>query len=60
MKNYIYLFICLLILGCSSKETKITEDEVKNKFYDFFKTLSVDNPDKTKLYDLVTDEYYIF
>ena len=60
MKNYIYLSICLFILGCSSKETKITEDEVKNKFYKFFETLSVDNPDKTKLYDLVTEDYYIF
>ncbi len=60
MKNYIYLSICLFILGCLSKETKITEDEVKNKFYKFFETLSVDNPDKTKLYDLVTDDYYIF
>ena len=34
--------------------------EVKDKFYEFFDVLSVKNPDKTKLYDLVTDDYFIF
>ena len=33
---------------------------MKEKFFEFFDALSVKNPDKNKLYDLVTDDYYIF
>ena len=58
MKNIIIL---LLVTSCVySSQNKITEEEVKNKFYEFFDVLSVDNPDKSKLYDLVTDDYFIF
>lgn len=58
MKNIILL---LLVTSCVySSQNKITEEEVKNKFYEFFDVLSVDNPDKNKLYDLVTDDYFIF
>jgi len=58
MKN---LLILLLVTSCVySSQNKITEEEVKNKFYEFFDVLSVDNPDKSKLYDLVTDDYFIF
>jgi len=58
MKN---LLILLLVTSCVySSQNKITEKEVKNKFYEFFDVLSVDNPDKSKLYDLVTDDYFIF
>ena len=58
MKN---LIILLLVTSCVySSQNKITEEEVKNKFYEFFDVLSVDNPDKSKLYDLVTDDYFIF
>lgn len=58
MKNIIIL---LLVTSCVySSQNKITEEEVKNKFYEFFDVLSVDNPDKNKLYDLVTDDYFIF
>ena len=58
MKN---LLILLLVTSCIySSQNKITEEEVKNKFYEFFDVLSVDNPDKSKLYDLVTDDYFIF
>ena len=34
--------------------------EVKDKFDEFFGVLSVNNPDKNKLYELVTDDYFIF
>ena len=58
MKNIIIL---LLVTSCVySSQNKITEEEVKNKFYEFFDVLSVDNPDKNKLYDIVTDDYFIF
>ena len=60
MKKIIYLLIFLSFYGCKKDENIITDDQVKAKFYQFFETLSVDNPDKTKLYDLVTDDYYIF
>tara|TARA_B100001564_G_scaffold221070_1_gene186289 strand:+ start:255 stop:719 length:465 start_codon:yes stop_codon:yes gene_type:complete len=60
MKKIIYLLIFLSFYGCKKDENIITDDQVKAKFYEFFETLSVDNPDKTKLYDLVTDDYYIF
>ena len=36
------------------------EQEVKDKFDEFFGVLSVDNPDKNKLFELVTDDYFIF
>lgn len=60
MKKITYLLIFLSLYGCKKNENIITDDQVKAKFYEFFETLSVDNPDKTKLYDLVTDDYYIF
>mgnify|MGYP001486106395 FL=1 len=60
MKKLTYLLIFLSFYGCKKDENIITDDQVKAKFYQFFETLSVDNPDKTKLYDLVTDDYYIF
>ena len=60
MKKITYLLIFLSFYGCKKPENIITDDQVKAKFYEFFETLSVDNPDKTKLYDLVTDDYYIF
>ena len=60
MKKITYLLIFLSFYGCKKPENTITDDQVKAKFYEFFETLSVDNPDKTKLYDLVTDDYYIF
>tara|TARA_X000001036_G_scaffold165963_1_gene157366 strand:- start:116 stop:580 length:465 start_codon:yes stop_codon:yes gene_type:complete len=60
MKKITYLLIFLSLYGCKKNENIITDDQVKAKFYEFFEKLSVDNPDKTKLYDLVTDDYYIF
>tara|TARA_B100000029_G_scaffold502558_1_gene578021 strand:- start:151 stop:615 length:465 start_codon:yes stop_codon:yes gene_type:complete len=59
MKN-IFLFT-FFIFSCNSfNQTQITEQEVKDKFYEFFEVLSVNNPDKNKLYELVTDDYFIF
>ena len=55
------LILLLLLTSCvSSNQNDITEEEVKNKLYEFFDVLSIDNPDKNKLYDLVTDDYFIF
>ena len=55
------LILLLLLTSCvSSNQSDITEEEVKNKLYEFFDVLSIDNPDKNKLYDLVTDDYFIF
>ena len=57
----ILLFVFIIIFSCDRPDVKrITEQEVKDKFYEFFDVLSVKNPDKTKLYDLVTDDYFIF
>ena len=54
-------FVFIIISSCGSPDVKsITEQEVKDKFYEFFDVLSVKNTDKTKLYDLVTDDYFIF
>ena len=59
MKNIFLL--TFFIFSCNSfNQTEITEQEVKDKFYEFFEVLSVNNPDKNKLYDLVTDDYFIF
>ena len=55
------LILLLLLTSCvSSNQNDITEEEVVNKLYEFFDVLSIDNPDKNKLYDLVTDDYFIF
>ena len=55
------LILLLFLTSCvSSIQNDITEEEVKNKLYEFFDVLSIDNPDKNKLYDLVTDDYFIF
>ena len=56
-----FLLLIFFIFSCnSSNQSAITEQEVKDKFYEFFGVLSVDNPDKNKLYELVTDDYFIF
>ena len=59
MKN-IFLLTFFIFSCNSSNQTEITEQEVKDKFYEFFEVLSVNNPDKNKLYELVTDDYFIF
>ena len=58
--RYFVVLIFILFSCVSSLQNPITEEEVKNKFYEFFDVLSVENPDKDKLYDLVTDDYFIF
>ena len=59
MKN-IFLLTFFIFSCNSSNQTQITEQEVKDKFHEFFEVLSVNNPDKNKLYELVTDDYFIF
>ena len=58
--RYLFLLIFFIFSCISSNQTDITEQEVKDKFDEFFEVLSVDNPDKNKLYELVTDDYFIF
>lgn len=58
--RYFFLLIFFIFSCNSSNQTDITEHEVKDKFDEFFEVLSVDNPDKNKLYELVTDDYFIF
>ena len=58
--RYFVVLIFILFSCVSSSQNTVTEEEVKNKFYEFFDVLSVENPDKDKLYDLVTDDYFIF
>ncbi len=58
--RYFFLLIFFIFSCNSSNQTDITEQEVKDKFDEFFEVLSVDNPDKNKLYELVTDDYFIF
>jgi len=58
--RYFFLLIFFIFSCNSSNQTDITEQEVKDKFDEFFGVLSVNNPDKNKLYELVTDDYFIF
>ena len=58
--RYFFLLIFFIFSCNSSNQTDITEQEVKDKFDEFFGVLSVDNPDKNKLFELVTDDYFIF
>ena len=58
--RYFFLLIFFIFSCNSSNKTDITEQEVKDKFDEFFGVLSVDNPDKNKLFELVTDDYFIF
>ena len=59
-KLIIVLFTSLFLIRCGDIQKKISNQEVEDKVYEFFETLSVKNPDKEKLYDLITDDYYIF
>ena len=58
--KYFFLLIFFIFSCNSSNQPDITEQEVKDKFDEFFGVLSVDNPDKNKLFELVTDDYFIF
>ena len=58
--RYFFLLIFFIFSCNSSNQPDITEQEVKDKFDEFFGVLSVNNPDKNKLYELVTDDYFIF
>ena len=58
--RYFFLLIFFIFSCNSSNQTDITEQEVKDKFDEFFGVLSVNNLDKNKLYELVTDDYFIF
>ena len=60
MYKYLSILIIFLMSCEISNQEKITDEEVKEKFHEFFDILSVKNPDKNKLYGLVTDDYYIF
>ena len=62
MKNFILIFfVSMFLLRCNSVETKkISNNEVEGKIYEFFETLSVKNPDKEKIYNLITNDFYIF
>tara|TARA_B100000427_G_scaffold168666_1_gene140180 strand:+ start:107 stop:577 length:471 start_codon:yes stop_codon:yes gene_type:complete len=62
MKNFIsILFVSIFLVSCNSiQKEKISNQKVKDKVYEFFETLSVKNPNKEKLYDLITKDYYIF
>tara|TARA_B100001250_G_C19569474_1_gene686991 strand:- start:54 stop:524 length:471 start_codon:yes stop_codon:yes gene_type:complete len=59
-KLIIVLFTSLFLIRCGDIQKKISNQEVEDKVYEFFETLSVKNSDKEKLYDLITDDYYIF
>ena len=59
-KLIIVLFTSLFLIRCGDIQKKISNQEVEDKVYEFFEALSVKNPDKEKLYDLITDDYYIF
>ena len=62
MKNFIIiLFVSIFLVSCNSiKKEKISNNEVEVKIYEFFETLSVKNPDKEKIYNLITNDFYIF
>ncbi len=62
MKNFIIiLLVSTFLVRCNfATRKKISNQEVEDKIYEFFETLSIKNPDKEKLYDLVTNDYYIF
>ena len=44
--RYFVVLIFILFSCVSSSQNPVTEEEVKNKFYEFFDVLSVENPDK--------------
>ena len=59
-KLIIVLFTSLFLIRCGDIQKKISNQEVEDKVYEFFETLSVKNSDKEKLYDVITEDYYIF
>ena len=55
-----FMVFCLGLTSCTSNSSTITEQDVKDLFNAYFYELSVDSEGRDGLYELVTEDYYIF
>ena len=59
MKKTILLLFFALTLGCN-KYPPITEEMVIEKVYDLFRAIESENEDRSKFFDVVTDDFLIY
>ena len=59
MKKTILLLFFALTLGCN-KYPPITEEMVIEKVYDLFRAIESENEDRSKFFDVVTDDFLEF
>ena len=59
MKKTILLLFFAFTLGCN-KYPPITEEMVIEKVYDLFRAIESENEDRSKFFDVVTDDFLIY
>ena len=59
MKKTILILFFALTLGCN-KYPPITEEMVIEKVYDLFRAIESENEDRSKFFDVVTDDFLIY
>ena len=59
MKKTILLLFFALTVGCN-KYPPITEEMVIEKVYDLFRAIESENEDRSKFFDVVTDDFLIY
>ena len=58
MKN-IFIILIIVLFGCSTQQSKISEEEVKEVINGMFYAISTENDNPDLIYDYVTDDYIL-
>ena len=58
MKN-IFIILIILLFGCSTQQSKISEEEVKEVINGMFYAISTENDNPDLIYEYVTDDYIL-
>ena len=58
MKN-IFIILIIVLFGCSTQQSKISEEEVKEVINGMFYAISTENDNSDWIYEYVTDDYIL-
>ena len=58
MKN-IFIILIIVLFGCSTQQSKISEEEVKEVINGMFYAISTENDNSDLIYEYVTDDYIL-
>ena len=58
MKN-IFIILIIVLFGCSTQQSKISEEEVKEVINGMFYAISTENDNPDLIYEYVTDDYIL-